>query len=298
MDREMNTGCTVVTMVREPVDTILNFVSWYLNLGAEKIVICFDDPEDPALGVLDAMNLDRVETHACTPEFWRALRISPKHVMKKQKAVFNWAYRNAKTPWMLALDGDEYLYLGGRSLDQFIATVDDDIPAVRFLPVEPVGTQDTVQWFRSGAHRRKLTPIYGEDIKFFGARAGLLGHSEGKSMTRTGLDVYIRLHWAKTADGTPLKNHTVGPDQGACLMHFFNNGYDEWRRKLDWRKSTWGFAKAVSAQLDSYDEPALQSLYDRIHTIDADQLAALKELNAVHNINIDLAETRSRVLGC
>lgn len=293
----MKSGCTVVTMVREPLDTTLNFVAWYLELGAAKIVICFDDPDDPALPILQDMNLERVETFACTPEFWRSLGISPKHVMRKQKAVFNWVYRQAQTSWVLVVDGDEYLYLNGRTLDEFAATLSEDVPAVRFRSAEPVETTADGQWFRVQVKGQPLSDIYGEYNKFFANRSGLLGHPEGKSMTRTGIAARMRLHWAENAQGQPINGISVGAADGACLLHYFNNGYDEWRCKLDWRKSTWGFARAVSEHLDEYDEAQLKDLYDKLHSINQAQLEALKAIGGIHRLDVDLEAARKRVLG-
>ncbi|MDO5706871.1 MAG: hypothetical protein Q4G49_17600 [Paracoccus sp. (in: a-proteobacteria)] len=82
----MADNCTVITMIRENLDNTLSFAAWYLQLGAAKIVMFFDDPNDPA--IVRLQQLERVECIPCTPEFWKSINTVPKHVMRKQKAIF------------------------------------------------------------------------------------------------------------------------------------------------------------------------------------------------------------------
>ena len=49
------------------MDITLTFVAWYLEQGAQKIYLYFDDPGDPALEILAGM--DRVVATPCTREF-------------------------------------------------------------------------------------------------------------------------------------------------------------------------------------------------------------------------------------
>ena len=38
---------TVGCVLKETVPVTLHFVSWYLREGADRILLCFDDPDDP-----------------------------------------------------------------------------------------------------------------------------------------------------------------------------------------------------------------------------------------------------------
>ena len=60
---------TVGAILREPLETTLRFVSWYLDAGADQIVLCFDDPLDPAIEVLrrnDVVTHQHVDAQSVT----------------------------------------------------------------------------------------------------------------------------------------------------------------------------------------------------------------------------------------
>ena len=66
---------TVGTILREPIETVLKFVAWYLAQDADRIVLCFDDPDDPAIELMQ--HVERVECVRCTPDFWKEFGLSP-----------------------------------------------------------------------------------------------------------------------------------------------------------------------------------------------------------------------------
>ena len=59
---------TVGAILREPLAATLRFVSWYLEAGADQIVLCFDDPWDPAIDLLK--DHPQVQVIRCTRRFW------------------------------------------------------------------------------------------------------------------------------------------------------------------------------------------------------------------------------------
>lgn len=63
-------SCTVTT-VRAPIEEILPFLHYHLNIGIDHMFFFFDDPADPAANVL--ANYPRISTVLCTPEHWQKL---------------------------------------------------------------------------------------------------------------------------------------------------------------------------------------------------------------------------------
>ncbi len=59
----------VCATVRAPADQVLAFVAHHLDLGADRIWLHFDDPDDPALVL--AAPLPRVTAVACDDAYWR-----------------------------------------------------------------------------------------------------------------------------------------------------------------------------------------------------------------------------------
>lgn len=287
--------CTIVTVLRETPEATLRFVAWHLEIGA-RLHVFLDDPEDSVADRLAAH--PNVQVTRCTPDFWRGLGVEPDaRFTLRQNAALTEGYRRAGTPWVLAMDGDEFLYLSERSIAEFVAEL-ADVPAVCFLPAEAVRTDDGRQWFRVGVERKQIRQVYGEDARYFAPRGGLVGHSEGKSMTRSGMSgLSLRQHWAVDGEGQAVNGVTVGRAEGAFLLHFFDSGYGNWRRKFEWRTSSWGFARRTVSHFDTPDEGDLQVLYKRLHHLDPERLDALEARGGVVALDLDLDAPRLRVFG-
>lgn len=273
---------TVGTILREPVETVMRFVAWYLAQGADRIVLCFDDPLDPAIPVIE--RVDRVDCIACSPAFWKSVNIDPQtRFTRRQNRAMAHVYRGLSDGWFLNVDSDELLYFHGRTIAEEIATQPDDIRAVRVLPVEHVQTPDHPgrMIFRQPMPRYMMRNLYGDYAKAMQPRLGLSGHTVGKSLTRAGLKrINMRQHFLQRPDGEEVCDRILGPSDGAYLMHFFDQGYDIWRDKLPWRLSSNGFRQpmrdVIEPILASADpEPALRELYDALHVFDAEKVEML-----------------------
>jgi hypothetical protein len=44
------------------------FIDWHLGQGAARIILFFDDPDDPAIGALKGE--PRLDARPCTPALW------------------------------------------------------------------------------------------------------------------------------------------------------------------------------------------------------------------------------------
>lgn len=298
----MRGAVTVVTILREPLELTLRFVAWYLELGAARLDLYFDDPDDPAIELL--AGIERVSATRCTPAFWRSLGADPEaRFTLRQNLVLTHAYQACDTAWVLNVDADELLWLGDRRLRRFAARQPDEVRAVRFMPAEVVQTDEPENhtWFRYPMRRRHLSLVYGEDRPLFRHRAGLVGHTEGKSMIRTGLAIAkVRQHWAQDAEGNAIADKVVGKRQNAVLLHFLDNGYDHWRQKAGWRLSASGFSGRVRDVLAGADqnvarEEDFMALYRRLHHFDATRLERLKASGRALCLNLDFDAPRRRV---
>ena len=58
----------VGAILKEPVSVALRFVAWYLEQGADQILLYFDDPKDPAASILEGH--PKVRVVRCTPDVW------------------------------------------------------------------------------------------------------------------------------------------------------------------------------------------------------------------------------------
>lgn len=292
---DLTATCHVACVLREPLARSLGFVAWYLDLGVDRIELYFDDPADPAIPLLEP--LPQVVIHRGTEELWKQLGTSADApFVKRQNAALSTAYAASDADWFLAVDCDEFVWLADRNIGAFLGAVPADVPAVRFTTAERVQTPGQEgQWFRIPVGRNIIRQNCGEAAFFLAPRGGLVGHADGKSATRTGLPFdRVRQHWVVGADGQPISGLTVGLAEQALLLHFFDDGYDRWRGKLDWRAGAWGFPRRVAEHIISLrDLPADQAetgyrqLYDLLHQVDPETRVRLEGLGAMMRLDLD-----------
>jgi hypothetical protein len=293
-------GVTVGTVIRESVRKTLEFVAWYLEARAERIVLYFDDPNDPSIPLL--ADQPRVQAIACTPEFWASLRISSAvRFTKRQNAALTHGYRNAATDWYLAVDGDEFVYLPDNDLDRFAQSIDPEVRAVRFATAEAIGRISDDEYFRVPASGAVLRKIYGNEAAWLlRGRAGLAGHAIGKSMTRTGLAIMgLRQHFATDKAGKPISDLVIGPSAEGALLHYFATSFENWREKVTWRRQAWGFDPRVAGKIDisleADPDAGLRKIYDQMHVVTDDGLRAMQAAGAALVLQVDRAAVaRSR----
>ncbi len=292
-------------ILNESLADTLRFAAWYLAEGANSLLLLFDNPQDPAIGVLG--DHPRVECVRCTPEFWEMLGMAPEaNFPKRQNAALTWAYHRTDEPWFLNVDADEFLHVAGRSISTLLGAQPRGIKAVRVVTAEavrPVTPKEHLQ-FRLPMERPAATEVYREDKVLFGPRRkGLVGHPQGKSATRTGLpQVRVRQHWVQRPDGTPVSERIVGAAQGAYLLHMIGYDFEAWRRKLDWRSGSRGFTTPLTRRIEAAmasDDPDghLRALYDAMHVMDDAALTRLEKAGARLELDLDFEAPVRRIFG-
>ena len=292
-------------ILNESLADTLRFAAWYLAEGATSLLLLFDDPRDPAIGVLG--DHPRIDCVPCTPEFWAMLGMTPDIPFpKRQNAALTWAYHRTEEPWFLNVDADEFLHVEGRSIATLLAAQPRGVDAVRVLTAEvvrPVTPKDRLQ-FRLPMERAAARQVYKENAALFGPRRkGLIGHPQGKSATRTGLpDVRARQHWIERPDGTLVDERVMGAAQRGFLLHMIGYDFEGWRRKLDWRSVSRGFTTPLTRRIDAALESAapeaeLRALYDSMHMMDEDALDRLDAVGARLELALDLDAPRRRIFG-
>ena len=190
------------------------------------------------------------------------------------------------------------LHLQGRRLKQELDQTPLDVRSVTFLPAENIQSPELTgaAQFRLAMSREAVAAVYGDAAGLMQKRQGLSGHTVGKTANRAGMaGLTLRQHFMQHADGTVIMDRVLGPQDGAYLLHFFDQGYDIWRAKLPWRLASSGFPArmkdVLNSLLDSDDpEPALRALYDRLHVFDNARLEALSAHGARFALRLDPGE--------
>lgn len=280
------TSFTVVSYVRESREIIERFVAYYSALGATEILI-FTDGDADHLNGIDAPGLSLTE---CDNYFWNAYPGGrPESLEDAQSTVFMTGYIAATSDWVLIVDADEFAF-GNLSLSDFLTR----LPATTDVAILPTaeavwGPSDIKKYenFSSTYFRVKITKcaasltalLYGKSVaRHFGD--GLLGHSLGKQLLRTGRQFdSIRCH-RSFRDDQKLGEMAAAIDpefSNMYIAHFDAVGFDRWREK--WQSRLDGDTNAAKmrdrrrGQMQLFETtakqgtPALKTLFRKIFSL-------------------------------
>ena len=288
---------TLVSVLREPLPSLLRFITWHRHQGVGAFRLYFDDPDDPALAAL--ADVRDVICTPCTADFWASLGLTPDdRFTRRQCAALTHGYRQVTEGWVAVCDGDELFHCEGEGLASLLGGLSPEVAAVRILPAEVIQTdiRDGMTRFRTPMQRPEVDRIYGPSGPLVRRNRGLVGHRQGKSVTRAGQEIKImRQHWAQDGAGETLPEVVLPRESGAVLLHFFDRGYDSWRAKLSWRIGAWGLASAVEERLRPLHlalqageaegeaaDAALRAEYLALHHFDAAKIRALDDIGCLY----------------
>ena len=198
----------VVSMMRETPDVIERFIEYYRRLGASDILIYFDGPEAERPDVAGARFI------MLTPQRLAALGSVGDALSDRQQCCFRDAYdHRVSADWMLVVDADEFVF-GDCSLQELLDAVPEQVEAVVFPtaeavwgpgddPLEAFGcTVFRTPWKGRGPRARLARAVYGSLAPLL--QNGVMGHSNGKHMVRTGRGIpFVGVHRSKR-DGKDL----------------------------------------------------------------------------------------------
>ncbi|WP_175570411.1 glycosyltransferase family 2 protein [Vannielia litorea] len=264
----------VVATVREPAELVLAFVAHHLELGAAKVLIYLDDPDDPLRPILRAKS--GVNVVACNEDYWNKVnkgRGRPPNQNARQAINATTAYKKVKADYLLHLDADEFLHMA-RPFAEEVARLEADDIWLRVPAVERCWLAgDRSEHIFSGVFRHpiKQAPlvakrIYGEEVAPYLAN-GLAGSSHGKPLVRTGHKVQLQVHAAKL----PGKNSGWAPHKKATGLHVL---HFDGLTPLHWAAKTLRYAEQGDEVIDHllHEERALQVRHVR------DNIGSMPEL--------------------
>lgn len=271
----------VAATVKAPVEQVLAFAAHHLDLGAQRIWLHFDEPDDPAADLLAGQH--RVTVIRCDDEYWRDLAgTRPDTHQVRQVKNIGRILRKARVDWIAHIDVDEFLLA-----DVPVAEILADQPADRLiLRTEPwealhnPALADDI--FTARAFRRQLP----EDSEALAARLygplgqlldrGMLSHIVGKCFFRTGVKGMVpRIHGARMKDGDWVFGGRFHPD--LALLHFHAQDAELWKARLPYRlsKGAYQYRPAMQAWLQGANDAGIDLFYDRVQQARPDLVLAL-----------------------
>jgi len=285
----------VVTTVRAPEHHVKRFIKHYLDAGARRIYIFFDDPD-----FAFPQNDDRLKQVVCDGEYWKNGR--PGSIEDRQRFNARRALKWSDSDWLFHCDADE-LVTGHGPISAALATVPGNVASVLVPPYEAVYVHEPSQQdaFDTRYFKRPMKvetgyhPIVWE---CFGplsrmTTGGFWGHLRGKSFYRKAFCDFIPIHRFEESINGHLVSYEV---PGMKLLHFDTLTFIDWKEKSLRRLDGAVLAKemggrreqqieAVRNARDKWGEWGLHDLYRRMAVFDGDLMR--KAIEAGFVVEVD-----------
>ncbi|WP_163851005.1 glycosyltransferase family 2 protein [Pseudooceanicola aestuarii] len=256
----------VVTTIRASLADTLAFAAWHLELGAHRIYLHLDDPDDPAFDLLKAH--PRLRPLRCDVAYWQRLagRRPAKHQLRQTRNATRIYNRPAEVDWLAHIDGDEFL-VPDRPVADILADLPATCHAARLRPMEglprPEGAPAIAPLHRfksfaldpptRHAQTEAIYPSFGRWLN-----GGFLSHVAGKLFVRPGLTgAEFRIHNLLTDQGRNPGQQEV-PQLRLAHLHY--RDWADWRARLDFRLNRGAYRAEL--QPARPNDPAAMTLHD------------------------------------
>lgn len=306
----------VVATVKAPAKDILNFAAHHLDLGAHRVFIYFDAPNDEAFQALKAH--PKCRGTLTDDGYWKRRKGRPEKHQPRQTANATHCYnRKPQVDWLAHIDVDEFLW-PSEPITAQLASQPSTVRSARVRPIEaladdpddslPAGQVWCKGFARLQRTRREETnaiyPTYGDHLN-----GGFLSHVAGKVFVRTGLsNVSLRIHNAffdRQADPDPAPLDTTP------LVHMHAHSWDHFKRLYDFRIAQGSYRESLKPapmpdgvalnmnQLfltleEDGGEDALRAFYKEVCTATPQLRDRLAQFGHLHAVTLNLDEKRKR----
>lgn len=269
----------IVTTLSAPAEQVLAFVAHHLDLGAQRIWLHFDDPDDPAAALLSGRK--QVVVTRCDTAYWAELGGRPETHQMRQVKNCTRVLRRAKLDWIAHIDVDEFI-IADQPIPPLLADLPQDRLILRLEPWEALHDPDLPEdIFTATAFRRQiqsadpaeLTTLYGPQATLL--EHGMLSHTVGKCFFRTGIPGMVgRIHGARL-NGEVLFGGRFHPD--LALLHFHAQDPKAWLGRLGFRlaKGAYQYRPAMQAWLQQASDTEIERFYHQIQAVNPKLLEAL-----------------------
>ncbi|MDK3016214.1 glycosyltransferase family 2 protein [Pseudodonghicola flavimaris] len=292
----------IVSTIKADEREILEFAAYHLELGAHRLYIHLDDPEQETFDRLKAH--PKIRVFACDEAYWRKRGKRPVKHQARQTANATRLYRRARdVDWLIHIDVDEFLWPGPPLADQ-LAALPADILCARVRPIEALaGPEPLFKGFIPAGPEREATverlyPRFGAFVK-----GGFLSHLAGKLFVRTGLGpTTLKIHNVFVGD---QMNPGETELRDTLLCHNHAKNWDEWIASFQYRLSQGSYRaelapsrprehggltlhEVLSTIHDSEGDAGLRAFYDELCADTPSLRGALEREGLLHRCELDL----------
>ncbi|MGH1353572.1 MAG: glycosyltransferase family 2 protein [Thalassovita sp.] len=294
----------IVSTIKAPLQDIQNFCAHHLELGAHRIYLYLDDPDQDGVDSLKAHPALRVRL--CTEQFWaRRNRQRPKKHQNRQVANAAHAYRRRiEVDWLIHIDADEFLW-PQTPLHKQLAALPADCLVARVRPSEALANpvpSETTHFKRLTLKRPERDRQAAEIYPNFGAylNGGFLSHVQGKLFYRTGVDgLKAKIHNVLLGDDMNPRQVELS---GTELLHMHAKSWPDFLASFHFRLNSGSYRselKALQGGLSMHQlfssiyedggDDGLRKFYDEVCTATPELLTRLRahDLLSSHDLALD-----------
>lgn len=290
----MNARWGVALTVSAPLEQVLAYAAHYLDLGAQRIWLCFDNPDDPAADVLAKER--RLNVIRCSSDWWEKVAGQrPQTHQERQVKNITHITRRAALDWVGHFDVDEFL-ISECDIGHALAQVDAAQLVLRVEPWEALHSAELPADIFTAKHfRRQLGgPLADMAARLYGPEGdllekGMLSHTVGKCFFRTGQKQMVaRIHAARIK-GEQVPGGDFHP--AMALLHFHAQDRAAWLARLPFRlsKGAYQYRPQMQAFLQDASPQQIADFYDLIQVARPELLHALQEHGLLREVQLDLA---------
>lgn len=297
----------IVSTIKAPIDDIQTFCAHHLELGAHRIYLYLDDPDQEGVDSLKAH--PKLRVRLCHQHYWDTnLGKRPAKHQNRQVANAAHAYgRRVEVDWLTHIDVDEFLWPHLPLPDQLAALPDDTLVA-RIRPAEALSdaSHSDVTHFKKLTLDRPTRDIQTADIyPNFGQflNGGFLSHVQGKLIYRTGVaGLTAKIHNIFVGDET---NPGQVELRGTELLHMHAKSWEAFLSTFHFRLQSGSYRselKALQGGLSMHQlftsiyedggDAGLRKFYDEVCTASPDLLARLAAHDLLESHSLDLDTKR------
>ena len=304
----------LVTTVKAPLRSILEFAAWHLELGAHRIFLYLDDPEGLEPGTLDVLrDHPKLRPMLTDDAYWRQRgRKRPARHQVRQTANASHRYNSgAGVDWLGHIDVDEFLVPEG-PLTQLLGALSEDCHVARVRPMEALAQENqsdlwafkTLTLDRDCRRRQSLEvwPTYGAYMN-----GGFLSHVAGKILVRAGLEAAdFRIH--NVFSGGEENPGSVELS-GAALAHMHARNWPDWLAQYRFRHQKGSYRAELKPDrprdkggLTLHElfsmieteggEPALRQFFDEVCAANPQHLNRLAKAGLLREVHLPLDPLR------
>lgn len=307
----------LVSTIKAPLTEVLNFAAWHLELGAKRLHIYLDDPEDPAFPILKAH--PRIRAVRCDDSYWK--RVTPKgrperHQLRQVANASHCYNRKNTHDWLGHIDVDEFL-IPEAPVGDLLAALPESCQSARLRPMELLAPEadpeapGPLHHFRAfslplaerHAQTDRIYPEFGQWLN-----GGMLSHVAGKLFLRAGLpQVRFRIHkalsqGAELAEAVEMAQiplaHFHAPSWETWYAHYrFRLARGAYRAELKPMRPAFDSSvtlhQLLSTLEDSEGEAGLRRFFNEVCSDHPTLRRALAEEGLLHETEMDFARLRA-----